>query len=86
MNAQELTAELKAAKVGKGCKFNTLSNCVTIIYPAHKIISGNDSNPFSYKGSQKESDVAYVLENYKMANGLGTIVKTTRRAIQIYIN
>ncbi len=84
MTSTKLTAELKAAKIGKGCKFITLSNCVSIIYPAHKIINGNDPNPFSYKGSQKESDVAYVLENYKMSNGLGTVVKTTRRALQIY--
>jgi hypothetical protein len=86
MNATELTNELKAAKIGKGCKFSTLSNCVTISYPKHKTQCLTEPNPFLYEGSQKEKDDKYVLENYSINSGKGTLVHKNRMSIQIYVN
>ena len=82
MTTQEIKTELKSNKIGRGCKFNILSNCVTIVYPQHKLWNGN----FSHKGSQKENDLICIKNNYSIAAKKGTIVQSTKRAIQIYLN
>jgi len=86
MKAQELKSKLKTAKIGKGCKFIVNSNCVTIVYQDYRLWSDSDTSLFSYHGSQKQKDTDFVKANFSSSNGLGTLVHSNKRSIQIYIN
>jgi len=83
---QEIKAELKSNKIGRGCKITTMANCLTIVYPKCKLHNPDFNNyPFKYNGSQKQKDIDFIISKYSISVTGNTIVHNNKLAIQIYL-
>jgi hypothetical protein len=82
----QIREELKNAKIGVGCKFIVVRNCITINYPQHKIVDNN----LSCENSQMKRDVDYISNHYSLVASNGTTkyekhFSGNKGSVQIYI-